>query len=81
MTITADWGIRPASAADVEAVAELRALVLPVPTAADTLGEGGRGLVIVAAVTDRWGVTPYADGRGKTVWFECVGKAATRRTT
>ncbi|MFI8845670.1 ATP-binding protein [Streptomyces sp. NPDC053780] len=54
---------------------------LPVPTAAGTLGEGGRGLVIVAAVTDRWGVTPYADGRGKTVWFECVGKAEARRTT
>ncbi|MFJ6075887.1 ATP-binding protein [Streptomyces sp. NPDC093065] len=48
---------------------------LPVPAAGDALGGGGRGLVIVAAVTDRWGVTPYADGRGKTVWFECVGKA------
>ncbi|MFD5654970.1 ATP-binding protein [Streptomyces sp. NPDC127039] len=49
---------------------------LPVPAAADALGEGGRGLVIVAAVTDRWGVTPYARGRGKTVWFECMGKGA-----
>jgi anti-sigma regulatory factor (Ser/Thr protein kinase) len=48
---------------------------LPVPAAGDALGEGGRGLVIVAAVTDRWGVTPYPDGRGKTVWFECVGAA------
>ncbi|MFJ4336193.1 ATP-binding protein [Streptomyces sp. NPDC088935] len=48
---------------------------LPVPGAADALGEGGRGLVIVAAVADRWGVTPYPDGRGKTVWFECVGTA------
>lgn len=48
---------------------------LPVPAAGDALGEGGRGLVIVAAVTDRWGVTPYPDGRGKTVWFECVGTA------
>ncbi|MEV8126748.1 ATP-binding protein [Streptomyces sp. NPDC085944] len=47
----------------------------PVPGAADALGEGGRGLPIVAAVADRWGVTPYADGRGKTVWFECAGKA------
>ncbi|MEU9598274.1 ATP-binding protein [Streptomyces sp. NPDC048109] len=48
----------------------------PVPgEAADALGEGGRGLLIVAAVADRWGVTPYADGRGKTVWFECAGKA------
>ncbi len=48
---------------------------LPVPAAGDALGEGGRGLVIVAAVTDRWGVTPYPDGRGKTVWFECAGTA------
>ncbi|CAM5556798.1 hypothetical protein STENM327S_08109 [Streptomyces tendae] len=47
----------------------------PVPGAADALGEGGRGLLIVAAVTDRWGVTPYPDGRGKTVWSECVGTA------
>lgn len=44
---------------------------LPVAAEADALGEGGRGLVIVGAVTDRWGVTPYADGQGKTVWFEC----------
>ncbi|MFJ7768143.1 ATP-binding protein [Streptomyces sp. NPDC097107] len=49
---------------------------LPVPAVADTLGDGGRGLVIVAAVTERWGVAPYADGRGKTVWFECVSRAA-----
>ncbi|WP_432080580.1 ATP-binding protein [Streptomyces sp. WAC 04229] len=49
---------------------------LPVPATVDTLSDGGRGLVIVAAMTDRWGVTPYADGQGKTVWFECVGRAA-----
>ncbi len=48
---------------------------LPVPAAADALDEGGRGLVIVAAVADRWGVTPYPDGPGKTVWFECLSRA------
>ncbi|MFE2144767.1 ATP-binding protein [Streptomyces sp. NPDC059456] len=32
------------------------------------LGEGGRGLLLVEAVTDRWGVEPAA--AGKTVWFE-----------
>ncbi|MFF4171809.1 ATP-binding protein [Streptomyces sp. NPDC001744] len=37
--------------------------------AADPLDEGGRGLVLVEAVTDRWGVTETAGG--KTVWFEC----------
>ncbi|RPK88807.1 MULTISPECIES: ATP-binding protein [Streptomyces] len=30
--------------------------------------EGGRGLLLVAALTDRWGWYPRADGPGKTVW-------------
>ncbi|MEU3687474.1 MULTISPECIES: ATP-binding protein [Streptomyces] len=36
---------------------------------AGPLDESGRGLALVEAVTDRWGV----DGTdaGKTVWFEC----------
>ncbi|WP_405880905.1 ATP-binding protein [Streptomyces sp. NBC_01136] len=43
----------------------------PLSTAVDNeLGEGGRGLRIVDAVTDRWGWYPLP-GRGKTVWFEC----------
>ncbi|MFJ9039682.1 ATP-binding protein [Streptomyces sp. NPDC102406] len=37
--------------------------------------EGGRGLLLVEAVTDRWGVHPSPPG--KTVWFECDAKAAT----
>ena len=32
----------------------------------------GRGLQIVAALSDDWGSTPAPDGRGKTVWFEIV---------
>lgn len=28
----------------------------------------GRGLLLVAALTDRWGWYPCADGPGKTVW-------------
>ncbi|MFI8365616.1 ATP-binding protein [Streptomyces sp. NPDC085466] len=39
---------------------------VPEPTA-----EGGRGLVLVEGVTDRWGVEERGDG--KTVWFECDG--------
>lgn len=32
--------------------------------------EGGRGLVLLDAVADTWGVGPRSGG-GKTVWFEC----------
>ncbi len=45
---------------------------LPRVTARDTLDEGGRGLILVDAVTDRWGAEPRRDGAGKTVWFECL---------
>ncbi|AZQ36139.1 ATP-binding protein [Streptomyces cyaneochromogenes] len=48
----------------------------PLSTAVDELAEGGRGVGIVEAVTDRWGWVPLADRPGKTVWFECDGKAA-----
>ncbi|MFI1716333.1 ATP-binding protein [Streptomyces litmocidini] len=37
--------------------------------AAGLLDEDGRGLSLVEAVTDRWGVEERADG--KTVWFAC----------
>jgi anti-sigma regulatory factor (Ser/Thr protein kinase) len=37
------------------------------PTGPDE--EHGRGLAIVAAYADRWGVTPAPEG--KTVWFVC----------
>ncbi|MER7230843.1 ATP-binding protein [Streptomyces olivaceus] len=46
---------------------------LPVPAAADALGEGG---LVIAAAADRWGVTPYAGGRGRTVWFERLSRAS-----
>ncbi|WP_229867994.1 ATP-binding protein [Streptomyces chryseus] len=36
------------------------------------LAEGGRGLMLVEAVTDRWGTVPVPGG--KTVWFECDAK-------
>lgn len=45
---------------------------MPAPAIGDGLGEGGRGLVIVDAVTERWGVDVCPGGLGKTVWFECL---------
>jgi len=47
---------------------------LPVRADGEGLEIGGRGLVIVDAVTNRWGVTVRPDGRGKTVWFECLSE-------
>ncbi|WP_327275403.1 ATP-binding protein [Streptomyces sp. NBC_01224] len=49
---------------------------LPRAVTGDVLDEGGRGLVLVDTVTDRWGVEPRRDGRGKTVWFECLATKA-----
>ncbi|MEV6164280.1 ATP-binding protein [Streptomyces sp. NPDC052052] len=52
---------------------------LPSVTAGDVFDEGGRGLVLVEAVTDRWGAEPRRDGNGKTVWFECWTKKGADR--
>ena len=42
----------------------------PAPRELEPLAEHGRGLLLVEALADRWGVDP-ADGQpGKTVWFE-----------
>ncbi|CAA9363897.1 MAG: hypothetical protein AVDCRST_MAG47-404 [uncultured Nocardioidaceae bacterium] len=30
---------------------------------------GGRGLMLVERLANDWGVTPLANGSGKTVWF------------
>ncbi|WP_327367253.1 ATP-binding protein [Streptomyces sp. NBC_01217] len=50
-----------------------------VATGDDELGEGGRGLLLVDALTDGWGVEPRRDGTGKTVWFECLAAKAADR--
>ncbi|MGW3492131.1 ATP-binding protein [Streptomyces sp. NPDC001020] len=42
-----------------------------VPTQLLPAAESGRGLVLLDAVVDNWGVVP-APGGGKTVWFECL---------
>ncbi|MGC9537706.1 ATP-binding protein [Streptomyces sp. UG1] len=44
---------------------------LPVlPAQSGPEDEGGRGLVLLDAVADKWGVDPVSGG-GKSIWFEC----------
>ncbi|MGW2643630.1 ATP-binding protein [Streptomyces sp. NPDC001393] len=44
-------------------------------THVDPDSEGGRGLTLLDAVVDKWGVSA-ALGGGKTVWFECRAEGA-----
>ncbi|MFH9612005.1 ATP-binding protein [Streptomyces sp. NPDC017448] len=46
--------------------------VLPLAVKGDPMEEGGRGLVLVNAVTDDWGIVKQWDQLGKTIWFECL---------
>jgi anti-sigma regulatory factor (Ser/Thr protein kinase) len=55
------------------AVTDARGECLPSPPAECETpldAESGRGLLLVAALADRWGVEPYPPG-GKTVWADC----------
>ncbi|WP_369222338.1 ATP-binding protein [Streptomyces sp. R39] len=46
------------------------------PPAPGALSESGRGLLLVAALADGWGVTPRPAAPGKTVWAKlCVPRA------
>jgi GAF domain-containing protein/anti-sigma regulatory factor (Ser/Thr protein kinase) len=51
----------------------------PAVKAAGTLEPGGRGLIIVQHVADRWGIDLTPDGVGKAVWVE-LGATARRPT-
>ena len=48
----------------------------PVQPQPDPLSESGRGLLLLSALADQWGVTQYR-GDGKTVWFEIDVTTAT----
>ncbi|WP_437061461.1 ATP-binding protein [Streptomyces sp. enrichment culture] len=54
-------------------VTDTRGERLPaLPAASGADGEGGRGLLLVEALADRWGCRPRrSGGPGKTVWAEC----------
>ncbi|MGY0069236.1 ATP-binding protein [Streptomyces sp. QTS137] len=50
-------------------VSDVRGERLPVPAPDDgPLAEGGRGLTLVAALAEEWGVAERPKGPGKTVW-------------
>ena len=46
------------------------------PAALDTEAENGRGLLLLDAMADKWGVSLWSGG-GKTVWFECGADTVT----
>ncbi|MEU9325631.1 ATP-binding protein [Streptomyces canus] len=49
-------------------VTDTRAEKLPAPGTQPLDGESGRGLLLIDALADDWGVTPRPNGPGKTVW-------------
>ncbi|MFD4996834.1 ATP-binding protein [Streptomyces buecherae] len=53
---------------------------LAAPTS-DPLGTHGRGLALIAALSQSWGVRGTADGGGKTVWFTLPAAQTTPRPT
>ncbi|MGY0071293.1 ATP-binding protein [Streptomyces sp. QTS137] len=59
-------------------VTDARGERLPAPppdAGADSDGESGRGLLLVASLADAWGCEPHHPG-GKTVWAQCARRAA-----
>ncbi|WP_225839952.1 ATP-binding protein [Streptomyces sp. NK08204] len=51
-----------------------------IPSTTPQDGDGGRGLLLVEALAERWGCSPRATGGpGKTVWAECAADRATPR--
>jgi anti-sigma regulatory factor (Ser/Thr protein kinase) len=53
-------------------VADQRGERLPVVGSPDGEAEGGRGLLLVAGLADRWDVDVHSDGPGKTIWAEVL---------
>ena len=51
-------------------VTDTRAEKLPAPGTPPPDGESGRGLLLVDALANVWGVDPRPTGPGKTVWAE-----------
>ncbi|WP_128977725.1 ATP-binding protein [Streptomyces roseicoloratus] len=75
VTLTLDPAIGVLRIAVTDARGERRPS--PVPTHRTDDPDAGRGLLLVAALTDHWGTEPYPPG-GKTVWAELALRAPVR---
>ncbi|MET8245115.1 ATP-binding protein [Streptomyces sp. NPDC005202] len=72
ITVTIEWSGRTLCVTVAD-----RSPELPRPRAADAVAESGRGLAIVAALADDWGMAPPEPGSpGKRVWFTLQGRGA-----
>ncbi|WSS87113.1 ATP-binding protein [Streptomyces sp. NBC_01176] len=67
-----DFGLRLMESGGVlrVEVADTRAEKLPIRGTPGPYGESGRGLLLVDALADDWGVAPRPTAPGKTVWAE-----------
>ncbi|MFF7646613.1 ATP-binding protein [Streptomyces canus] len=70
----------PGSTLRVE-VTDTRAEKLPAPGTQPLDCESGRGLLLIDALADNWGVTGRPNGPGKTVWaeFNALSETANHR--
>ncbi|MFP3987919.1 ATP-binding protein [Streptomyces sp. E11-3] len=74
LTAAPDTRTRPTGTRVRIAVTDTKGDRLPEPAPADPTGDraDGRGLLLVAALADRWDSESRAQGPGKTVWAECA---------
>ncbi|GAA1004989.1 DNA-binding protein [Streptomyces sp. F-3] len=75
VTVTVEWNARTLRVT----VADRSPLPPPRPHPVDVTAESGRGLAIVAALADDWGMAPpEPGGRGKRVWFTLRRRSTAR---
>ncbi|MFE6716001.1 ATP-binding protein [Streptomyces albidoflavus] len=66
----ASLDVRPGGSELRIEVTDVRGGRWPTPQHSDSDGESGRGLLLVEALADDWGVRPHHPG-GKTLWAVC----------
>ncbi|WNF00188.1 ATP-binding protein [Streptomyces luomodiensis] len=63
----------------IEVEDQARAHTLPAPRTPGPDEHGGRGLLLVGAVSSAWGVRDAPHGRGRIVWAELASRTEERR--